>query len=382
MKDLQAAIIGLGFVGRAHLDALRRLGIHILGLLESSVELGAAAAKTASIPHVYRSLDELLIDDQVDVVHICTPNYLHAFYAKSLLESGKHVICEKPLAMTSQEAASLVEIARVAGRVGAVCYNLRYYPLCWQMHEMVKSGSIGEPKLVHGSYLQDWLCLDTDWNWRLEPHLGGELRAVADIGTHWMDLASWVTSRKIISVCADMATILPIRYKPVDDQQTFTGKLASSHNLEKKSIITEDYASILLRFQENLHGVLTVSQVSYGRKNRLWIEIDGSEGSLSWNSEEPNLLWIGSRSQPNRVMIKDPSIMYESIRDYAGFPGGHAEGYPDTFVQLFKSFYSYIARGNYQESRTFPTFESGYEEVILGEKILESASSERWCQIL
>lgn len=382
MKEISAAIIGLGFVGRAHLEALRRLGVQIRGVLEATPETGEASVEGESSLKAYSALDDLIEDQQVSVVHICTPNHLHEKYAKALLQAGKHVICEKPLAMTSQETAELVDIESSSDAIGAVCYNLRYYPLCQQMHAIVKSGIIGEPKLIHGSYLQDWLFLDTDWNWRLDPLLGGDLRAVADIGTHWMDLASWITDRKIVSVCADLATILPTRYKPVGEIETFAGKLASDKSYQTEKIQTEDYASVLLQFSGGVHGVLTVSQVSPGRKNRLWIEVDGSEGSLCWNSEEPNMLWLGSRSEPNKVMIKDPSLMDENIRSTAGYPGGHAEGYPDTFVQLFKSFYSYVLEKDYQAPRNFPTFADGHEEVKLGERILESAKTRQWCQVL
>ena len=214
MGMLRAAVIGAGFVGRAHIESLRRQGIPVVGVLGSSRDRAAESARALRIDRAYSSLDELAKDKEVDVVHICTPNHLHAEQTTVLMRAGKHVMCEKPLAMNTKESAQLIDLARKENRVGGVTYNLRYYPLCQQARAMVDAGAIGEPRLVHGSFLQDWLLYPTDWNWRLETQLGGDLRAVSDIGTHWMDLTSWVTARRITEVCADLATVIPVRQKP------------------------------------------------------------------------------------------------------------------------------------------------------------------------
>jgi predicted dehydrogenase len=315
-------------------------------------------------------------------VHICTPNHSHARLAEALVKGNKHVLCEKPLGMNSQETSALVELAEKHQRVGAVSYNLRYYPLAQQMRALIKSGEIGEPRLVHGSYLQDWLFYPTDWNWRLDPQLGGDLRAVADIGTHWLDLASWITGRNVRQVFADLETVLPVRKKPLKKEvETFASKMAESQEYADVPINTEDYASVLLRFEENLKGVMTVSQVSAGRKNRLWIEVDGSEGSVWWDSEEPNSLWLGSRSHNNSLLIKDPALLSKEARPFAAYPGGHAEGYPDTFVQLFKAYYGYLAAGKWHEPRLFPTFLTGHEEVCICEAIAESGRQGIWINV-
>lgn len=241
---------------------------------------------------------------------------------------------------------------------------------------MVERGLIGEPRIVHGSFLQDWLFYPTDWNWRLETQLGGDLKAVSDIGTHWLDLLMWITGRKVTEVCADLATMIPVRNKPRGRVETF--QKASNAEFDEVKIATDDYASVLLRFEGNTRGVMTVSQISAGRKTRLWWEVDGSEGSLAWNSEEPNTLWIGKRSEPNQDMIKDPTLMSPEARGYAAYPGGHPEGYPDTFVQLFKDFYAYIAVGDWQARRNFPTFATGHEEMLLCDAIARSAKERRW----
>lgn len=377
--NLRAAVIGAGFVGRAHIEALRRLAIPIQGVLGSSLDRTQAACRSLGIARAYQSLEELASDGSVDIVHVCTPNRLHFPETESALRAGKHVMCEKPLAMNTQETAALVELARKQGRVGAVTYNLRYYPLCQEAHALVKQGAIGEPRIAHGAYLQDWLLYPSDWNWRLDPELGGAMRAVADIGTHWLDLICWITGRNLEELCADLATIIPVRQRPTGPVETF--KKTDDSATVPVRMTTDDYGSILLHFEGGMRGVMTVSQVSAGRKNRMWFEIDGSEGSLAWDEEEPNLLWIGSRKEANRFLIKDPSLMSPQARGYAAYPAGHAEGYPDTFVQLFKDLYGYIAAGDYKAPRPFPTFETGHYEVKLCELIAVSARERRWVEV-
>lgn len=377
--DLRAAVIGTGFVGRAHIEALRRLAIPIQGVLGSSFARTEESCQALGIARAYQTMEELANDETLDVVHVCTPNHLHFQESELALRAGKHVMCEKPLAMNTQETAALVELARQQRRVGAVTYNLRYYPLCQEARALVEQGTIGEPQIAHGSYLQDWLLYPTDWNWRLEPERGGAMRAVADIGTHWLDLICWITGRNVKELCADLATVIPVRQRPKGPVETFkkTDHLATT----PAGMSTDDYGSILLHFEDGLRGVLTVSQVSAGRKNRLWFEIDGSEGSLAWDQEQPNVLWIGSRREANRWLIKDPSLMSPQARGYAAYPAGHAEGYPDTFVQLFKDLYGYIDAGDFQAQRSFPTFETGHYEVGLCELIALSARERRWVEV-
>jgi len=379
MHKLRAAVVGVGFVGRAHVEALRRLGISVTGILGSSAERGQQTARAIALDRAYTSLDELVSDPGVDVVHICTPNHLHFDLAKALLEAGKHVMCEKPLAMDSRQSANLVALAKQHNRVGGVTYNLRFYPLCQQARTMVKDGAIGTPRLVHGSFLQDWLFYDSDWNWRLDPKLGGELRAVSDIGTHWLDLMSWITGKKVTELCADLATVVPTRQRPRGRVETF--QTSTDAACDEIKISTDDYASILLHFEDGVRGVMTVSQVSAGRKARLWYQLDGSKASLSWNSESPNDLWIGRRDDANGILPKDPALMSNEAKSFAAYPGGHAEGYPDTFAQLFRVFYDYIAAGDFKALRPFPTFETGHEEMVLCDAILVSAKERRWVKV-
>jgi len=375
----KAAVVGLGFVGRAHVEALRRLGVILCGGLGSSPGSTAVACGALGLARSYASLEEIASDASVDVVHLCTPNFLHFEQTSQLLRAGKHVLCEKPLTLDSRESELLVSLAKDTQRVGAVAYNLRYYPLCQEARALIEKGAIGRPTLVHGSFLQDWLLYESDWNWRLDPKLGGSLRAVSDIGTHWLDLVTWVTGCKVAELCADLATVIPMRQRPRGRVETF--QKTDPGNAEPVAITTDDYASVLFRLEGDVRGVMTVSQVSAGRKARLWFEIDGSEGSLAWNSEKPNTLWIGRRNTPSQELPKDPELMSEATRRYAAYPGGHPEGYPDTFVQLFRDFYGYLEAGDWQEPRSFPTFATGHEQMVLCEAIERSAQERAWISL-
>jgi predicted dehydrogenase len=380
-KELKVAVVGAGFIGPAHVEALRRLGIDVIGLWKGDAEGSAQKAKEIGLNKGYQSYEALLEDPEVDVVHITSPNHQHYEQAKGALGAGKHVVCEKPLAMNSQESQELVALAKEKRLVNAVNFNLRFYPLVQEARSKVASGDLGEIYIVQGSYLQDWLLLPTDWNWRLEPDLGGEMRAVADIGSHWLDLTTFVTGLKIEAVLADFETFLPVRKKPTQQQETFGGKLDVSREFVEQTINTEDYASILLRFSSGARGVLTVSQVSAGRKNRLYYEIDGADSALAWDSENPNELWIGHRERANELLLKDPALLSSGASRYASYPGGHNEGFPDTFKQLYKSVYGYINAGDYQAEADFATFEDGHQELVIGEAILKSSREAGWVDV-
>lgn len=381
MKHPKVAVIGLGFMGRTHIQALRRLAIEVYGVAGVSEEEAKNAAADLAIPHWYRSFDEVIADPEVNVVHLCTPNNLHFIQAKKALEAGKHVLCEKPLAMTSEESRELVELAEKSGLVTAVNYNLRFYPICQEAHARIAAGDIGSPYLIHGGYLQDWLFLKTDWNWRLETEQGGDLRVVADIGTHWMDMVTYLTGLKITAVMADFATVHPTRLKPASEVETFAGKIKKNISIDETPIKTEDVAVILFRFDNGALGNVSLSQVCAGRKNLFWFEISGSKSAIHWEQENPNELWIGYRDQPNQVLVKDPSLFHPEARELTGFPGGHAEGYPDTFVQIFRQFYGAIASGKMPETGKFATFEDGHHEMLLCEAIKKSAIERRWVNI-
>ncbi len=374
-------IVGSGFIGPAHVEALRRLGLEVRGLAESTPELAAEKAKVLRLARAYDSVEEMLSDPSINAVHITSPNCLHAAHARAALNAGKHVICEKPLAMDSRESTELVDLAAERRLVNAVNFNIRFYPLAQQARAMVRNNDLGSIYVVQGSYLQDWLLLPTDWNWRLEPELGGSLRAVADIGSHWLDLASFVTGLRVEGVCADFETFLPVRQKPTRPIETYSGKMRTAIETVDQPIYTEDYATILLHYQGGARGALTVSQVSAGRKNRCYFEIDGARAALAWDSERPNELWVGHRERPNEILMKDPALLAPEASQYASYPGGHNEGFPDTFKQLYRSIYRYIEAGDFSVQPDFPTFADGHQGLVLSEAIGQSGREKRWVEI-
>jgi len=377
----KTAVIGLGFMGRTHIQSLRRMGVEVAGVAGITEDEAKKAAGELSIPKWYRNFDEAIADKEIEVVHLCTPNNLHYQQAKKALEAGKHVLCEKPLAMTSNESRELVELAKKAGLMTAVNYNLRFYPICQEARARIAAGDLGTPYLIHGAYLQDWLFLRTDWNWRLEPQQGGKLRVVADIGTHWMDLVMYLTGLKITAVMANFATVHPSRLQPAGEVETFAEKIEKNASTNEVAIQTEDAAVILFQFENGALGNVSLSQVSAGRKNHLWFEISGSKASFHWEQENPNELWIGHRDSPNQILPKDPALFHPEARALTGFPGGHAEGYPDTFVQVFRQFYAAIATGKLPEAGKFATFEDGHHEMLLCEAIESSARSGAWIKV-
>ena len=381
-KKYKVGVIGVGFIGPAHMEGIRRLGFEVVAVAEATQELAEKAADQLLVPKAYGDWKDLIADPEIDVVHIASPNFLHFAHAKAALEAGKHVICEKPLAMTSVESGELVRLAKEKNLVNAVNFNIRFYPLVHEAKARIQNGEIGDRLyIIQGSYLQDWLLLETDWNWRLEPEFGGELRAVADIGSHWMDLVTFVAGTRIKSVFADFETFIPIRKKPNKKIDTFGGKLEVDVEYEEKLIRTEDYAAVLIKFENGARGVMTVSQISSGRKNRLFFEINGSDSSLVWDSEIPNQLMIGHRPEPNQLLIKDPSLMNQAAQWTASYPGGHTEGFPDTFKQLQTAVYRYISAGDFEAEPDFPTFIDGHYTILVDEAILLSAREDRWVEI-
>lgn len=373
-----AAVIGTGFIGTVHIEALRRLGIPIRGVLGSTPARGAERAAALCIDRAYASLDELLADPTVAVVHVTSPNVAHFDQVRQILAAGRHVICEKPLAMTSAQSAEMVVQARSSGLVAAVCYNTRFYPLNQHARQMVAEGELGEVRLVTGSYHQDWLAKPTDWNWRLEADRGGVLRSVGDIGTHWLDLTSFIAGQRAVQVLAELATFLPERQRPVGPVETFS---AATGATETRRIETDDAATILLRFSNGARGMVSTSQISQGRKNSLTWEIAGSAASAAWASEQPDQLWIGHRDAPNQILQRDAALMNTSGAAAVGLPGGHVEGFADTFRALFRQVYADVAKGRRSPVSTYAGFEDGHHEMLLCDAVQESARTGRWTDV-
>ncbi len=361
-----------------HVEALRRLGVQVYGVVGSSHARAAERAAALGLPPAYESFEAMLADPRVDVVHVTSPNHLHYPQAKAALAAGKHVVCEKPLAMTSAETGELVRLAQASGLVHAVNFNIRFYPICRHLHQLVREGGLGDVRLLSGHYLQDWLLLDTDWNWRLEPELGGNLRAVADIGSHWMDLTSHITGQRIVSVMADLKTFISVRQQPVGPVETFSSE--PSGPTTARTITTEDCATILLRYENGALGNLTISQISAGRKNTLEFEIDGSTSAVAWNSERPDDLWIGHRGKPNELLPRDPALLNAEGRDAASLPAGHNEGFADTFKALYRAVYRAVA-GDGPAEPDYPTFADGHESMLVCEAVARSARDGTWARV-
>ncbi|MCB0071815.1 MAG: Gfo/Idh/MocA family oxidoreductase [Caldilineaceae bacterium] len=382
MSKTGVAITGTGFMGPAHLEGLRRLGIDVVGIQGSTPEKSKAAAARLGLRKAYASFDEILDDDEVTVVHLTTPNRVHFATARDALRAGKHVHSEKPLAMNAQESAELVALAEETGLLAGVNYNIRFYPLNIEARARIQAGELGDVFSVYGSYVQDWLLYPTDYNWRVLAEEGGALRAVADIGTHWMDLMQMVTGLEITGVYADLKTVHHVRRRPTGEVETFSAKVQEIDATEEIDIDTEDCGSILLRFKGGAVGNLWVSQLTAGRKNALRYEIAGAKRALAWNSESPNDLWIGERNAPNQQLIRDPGLVSAAARTYITYPGGHNEGYDDTFKQCFKAFYDYLHAGDFSAPKPFPTFADGHREIVLCEAVLRSHREQCWVDVV
>jgi predicted dehydrogenase len=334
---LKAAVIGTGFMGRVHTEAIRRLGnVEVKRIVSSKMDWREAVA-----------------DPEIDAVHVCTPNALHYPMAKAALEAGKHVLCEKPLTMNSAEAHELVALAERKNLAHCTNHNLRFYPVVQQIRGMVAAGELGDIQIVNGTYFQDWLFYENDWNWRVDPAANGPLQAMGDIGSHWMDMIQHLTGLKITALCAD---------------------LQSFHRTRE----TDDFGAVLLRLGDRARGSFAVSQVSVGCKNRFQFEIFGSKCGVAWNQERPDELWIGHRNEPNQILMKDPSLLGAHAAAFADLPGGHSEGYDDTFKQMFRRFYARVA--DPKAPVEYPTFVDGVRGMELLERVLESSRRQGWVE--
>ena len=358
---IKSIIVGSGFMGRVHWEATRRLG-NVDARIVSHGDFATAIA-----------------DPTVQAVHICTPNAAHAPMAEAALQAGKHVLCEKPLAISVAEASRLTELARAKGLRNCTCHNLRYYPQVQQMRAMREAGDLGEILVVQGTYSQDWLLYDTDWNWRIDPSDGGPSRALADIGSHWCDMAEHITGLQITSVCADLQTFHETRKRPKVAVETFAGKTLAPEDYDLVPIHSEDFGAVVFRMGKRTRGSYTASQVSAGNKNRLSMEIYGTKGSVSWNQERPDELWIGQRNEPNRVIIKDASLFRDPARPFADLPGGHSEGYDDTFKQIFRRFYRSIEDSH--APLDYPQFTDGLRQLLILEAELASNKAHAWVAV-
>ncbi len=380
---IQVAIVGSGFIGPAHIEALRRLGfVEVVALCDASLEHAQEKARQLNIPYAYGDVEALLAHPGIQVVHNCTPNFLHAQVNRQILKAGKHVFSEKPLCLTSKEARELEQLAREAGVVHGVSFVYRQFAMVQQAASMMRDGSTGRLFSAYGGYHQDWMLQETDFNWRVDAQQGGVSRAMADIGSHWCDTVQFVTGRRIVEVMADLAIVWPTRKASVADNSTFSERLPDA-DYQDIPVTTEDAGSVLFRFDDGSKGCFSVSQVSAGRKNRLHFDINASVSSLSWDQETPQQLWVGQRHRANQILGDDPSLLNRDVAGQAHFPGGHSEGWPDAFKNMMLNFYQAVLAGKMPTAseRRFASFSEGANVMYIIDAIVKSHQQRRWISV-
>jgi predicted dehydrogenase len=377
MRRVKTALVGGGFMGKVHAEGIRRLGyVDIAAVTSSSEQAARRFGESIGVEKTTGDYQTILNDSSIEAVHVCTPNALHYPQSKAAIEAGKAVLCEKPLTMSVAEAEEMVNIASQKNVANCVNHNLRYYPVVQHVRRMIENGDLGEILVVQGTYSQDWLLYDTDWNWRIDAKANGALRVMGDIGSHWMDLVQHLTGMKITALCADLQIIHKTRKKPKGSIETFTGKLLKPEDYNEVPIDTEDFGAVLLHLGDRARGAFTVSQVNSGCKNRFQMEIYGTKCGVMWNQEKPDELWIGHRNRPNELIMKDPALLRDAAAAYADLPGGHSEGYDDTHKQVFKRFYKKIVDPSV--SVEYPTFADGLHGMRLLKKVIESSQKRAW----
>ena len=372
--DTTAAVIGAGFAGAAHVEALRRVGVHVAAIAASSAERAASAGARVGVERTTGDYRELVADPVVNVIHNCTPNDLHLAVNLAALQAGKHVLSEKPLGLDAGETARLVAAAAEAPGTTGVCFNYRHYPIVAEVRERLARG--GAPHLVQGTYLPDWLLGEDDWNWRLEPERAGAARALGDIGSHWIDLIQHVTGRRIVRVCGRTGRLHETRRRPAERTLTFE---RGAGNVEPVDVRTEDYATVLLELDGGCQGVLTVSQVSPGMRNRLSFHVDTADAAYLWNQERPNRLWIGRRDRPSEEVVRDPALLSPPAAALAHYPAGHQEGWPDALRNLVADFHARVRDPGH--ACTVASFADAHAVTLTVEAILRSAGDGGWVDV-
>ncbi|MEU0742824.1 Gfo/Idh/MocA family oxidoreductase [Streptomyces sp. NPDC006134] len=376
-EPLGVALVGAGMIAAVHRRAALLAGADVVGVLASTPERSRETAARWNIPRAYDDIDAVLADDRVQVVHICTPNATHAPYAEAALRAGRHVVCEKPLGTDAGQARRLADLAEERGLVATVPFVYRYHPLVREIRARRLAGEFGEWYLAHGSYLQDWMLSPDASSWRVDPGLGGPSRAFADIGSHWCDLVEWVTGERFTEVLARTSIAVPTRPAPAGP--SFTRSTAPAAG--RVPVRTEDSAAVLLRTAGGLLGSTVVSQVSAGRKNRLWFELDGSLGSAVFDQENPETAWLGS-AEGHRILVRDPEHGSAEQRRLSALPAGHAQGYAQCFEAFVADTYAAV-RGDLtpEQEDGLPTFADGLRSARLVEAVLRSSENDTWTKV-
>jgi predicted dehydrogenase len=378
-RPLRVAIAGTGFIGEVHARAVRRAGARLVGVAASTPERGRTAARLLDAEAAFAHAEAMATSPDVDVVHICTPNHLHAGLAEATLAAGKHVVCEKPLATDASAARRLATAAAGSGRVATVPFVYRFYPLVREARAEVAAGSIGPLRLIHGCYLQDWLATEEDDNWRVDADLAGASRAFADIGSHWCDLVEFVTGDRLAAVCAEAVTAVPERVHAAGTEpHAFATAVAPGAS--RRRVTTEDITVVLFRTRGGVAGSVVISQVSPGRKNRLQFEVAGAEATLSFDQEQPESLWVGRRAS-SEIVVRDGAHLAPAAAPYAVLPPGHPQGYQDCFDAFVADTYRAIRAGDPGAVDGLPTFADGARAADITDAVLRSARSRNWEEV-
>ena len=383
MKKFRVAVIGTGYIGNVHCEQLMRLSNVVLaGIADKNQAFASGAASRFGAEKIYRDAEEVLADETIDVIHNCTPNNLHYEINKLALEAGKQVFSEKPLALSAKESSELAKLADKEKAVTGINFCYRYYPVVQEAAVRVTGGKIGTVYNILGSYLQDWLLYPTDYSWRLDPSMAGASNIVGDLGSHWFDLAQFVSGLKITEVMAELKTILPVRKRP-KSKETLTFSNASDIEYEDVKISLDEYGALLLRFDNGACGTFTTSQLAAGRKCNIDLQVYGSEGSVAWNHERSAELWFGYRNEPNRIFFESPNLQAPSTTRFARLPSGHPMGYMDAVMNLFSDFYRAIElkRENKTPDFRHPDFKAGHEEMLILEAAIRSRKNGTWAKV-
>jgi predicted dehydrogenase len=383
MKKIKVGIIGAGYIGESHIDAIRRVGlVDLSALADINYELAKTKAERFGVERCYKTVDDLIADKEIEVIHNCTPTHMHLEVNERIIRAGKHVFSEKPLARTSAESKRMLDILKdFPDTVAGLNFCYRMNGLIQDAKNRIAAGEIGRPYLVHGVYLQDWLLYETDYNWRIEPEYTGVSRCVGDIGSHWMDLAQVMTGSKIIEVCANTVIALPVRKKPASQVETFAVNTDAAY--EEKKVETEDYAGVLVKFDNGSSGVFQCSEISAGRKCFIDIEVDGSAASFQWQHQMSDQMWKGYRDKNNEQVMRNPNLMTAQAKKYAHLAAGHPEGWNDAFKNNLDAFYAFIMEGKRpgKDPCDFATFEEGHYLMRLTEAIIKSGKERRWVNL-
>ncbi|MCX5642498.1 MAG: Gfo/Idh/MocA family oxidoreductase [Candidatus Omnitrophica bacterium] len=383
MKKYRVAVIGTGYIGAVHCEQLLRLpNVMLAGVADKNPRLASEAAQQFGAEKIYQNAGEVIADRTIDVIHNCTPNNLHYEINKQALESGKQVFSEKPLALSAKESSELTRLAEKKKAVTGINFCYRYYPVVQEAAVRIARGEIGTVYNIMGNYLQDWLLYPTDYSWRLDASMSGASNIVGDLGSHWCDLAQFVSGLKITEVMAELKTILPVRKRP-KNKETLTFSAATDSEYEDVKISLDEYCALLLRFDNGASGTFTTSELAAGRKCNIDLQVYGSESSLAWNHERSAELWLGHRDKPNQIFFESPNLQAPETRRFARLPSGHPMGYMDAILNLFRDFYQAIELKEEDKKPDFrlPDFQAGHEEMLILEAAIRSRESGAWAKI-